>query len=216
MNRELDTFVDGENHCKISHFTRKGFDINGVVHVGTNYGYELEQYRKMGIEYFMGFEPLPSAIEAFGKKYPTLATNKEYFFPVALGSVGSYDLLNIASGDGQGSTFLYPIEKEEFVDDVVCAVVMFDEFIDFTRMPMDNFDCLVIDVEGMELDVLIGMEDNLDYFKYLNIECSKDVYYEGGVEADAVIEWLNDMGFIQDSPTEVHNDIMFIRKDIKR
>ena len=60
------------------------------------------------------------------------------------------------------------------------------------------------------------MEDNLDYFKYLNIDCSKDVYYEGGVEADAVIEWLNDMGFIQDSPTEVHNDIMFIRKDIKR
>jgi len=47
----------------------------------------------------------------------------------------------------------------------------------------------------MELDVLIGMEDNLDHFKYLNIECSKDVYYEGGVEAEAVIDWLNDMGF---------------------
>lgn len=215
MNKALPTYQEGEDRVKISHFTRKGYDITGVMHVGTNYGYEFEQYRKMGIEYFIGFEPLPSAIEAFQKNYPTLATGKEFFFPVALGDTDSIKALYVRAGDGQSSSFYEEFEPEqELVGMTPLKIRRFDEFAQSIAptLPMDRMNCLVLDVEGMELEVLGGMGFYLEAFDFLNIECSEKPFYKGAPAAGEIIDWLAKAGFEQDSPIEPHNDIFFIKK----
>lgn len=209
-------YQEAKDRVKISHFTEKGHDINGVMHVGTNYGYEFQYYRQMGIEYFCGFEPLPLGIAEFVKNYPVLATGKEFFFPFGLGNENINLSLKQATGDGQDSTFLDPIEPIIFVDEVVVKVKRFQDLMieTYPLIPIDQFDCLVVDVQGMELEVLKGMGSYLLKFSYLNIECSRDLKYGGSNTAQEIIDYLFSKGFRQDSPIEEHNDIMFIRSNI--
>ncbi len=47
--------------AKVSHFTRKGHKLTGVVHVGANDGYEIQFYFALGAERVLAFEPLQSA-----------------------------------------------------------------------------------------------------------------------------------------------------------
>lgn len=212
-------YQEAKDRVKISHFTEKGFDITGIMHVGTNDGYEFQWYRQMGIEYFIGFEPLSSAIEAFQKNYPTLATGKEFFFPFGLSNELSYETLHITAGDGQGSSILD--EVEEFAQNTVIGEERI-YLMPFARIVSDleptllmhKMDCLVIDVQGYELKALEGMIPYLLDFKYLNIECSRVPVYKGGPSAEQIIDFLEKQGFLQDSPIEDHNDIMFIKKGL--
>jgi hypothetical protein len=76
---------------------------------------------------------------------------------------------------------------------------------------IEDYDCLVVDTQGTELDVLKGMGHMLQNFKMLNIECSEEAVYDGEANAQEVIDYLLSRGFKQDSPIEPHNDIMFIK-----
>lgn len=222
MHRD-ERYEEAKYRVKISHFTEKGFDITGVVHVGTNDGYEFQWYRKMGIEYFIGFEPLPIAIEAFAKNYPTLATGKEFFFGVGLGLDDRFAEIYQTTGDGQGSSFLQPTREYSenhpeyfYINKELVDIRRFDTFMTNlgSTVPMKNFDCLVCDVQGMELYALMGMGIYLQHFSYLNIECSEKPVYQNSQSASEIISFLKKQGFKQDSPIEEHNDIMFIREDL--
>lgn len=211
------------DRVKISFFMDQGLDINGVVHVGTNDGYELQWYRQLGIEYFCGFEPLPLAVEAFQRNYPELKTGKEFFFPFALGNRNDRENLHQTTGDGQGSSFLEPTaaykEKHpeyQYVDHIGVAVERFRDLIVHTHplIPLDKFDCLVVDVQGRELDVLRGMEDYIKRFSYLNIELSEVPVYEESESAQEAVDFLEYHGFVQKSPIEEHNDVFFVRNDL--
>lgn len=215
MNRNLDTFKEGEDHVKVSHFTKKGLNIEGIIHVGTNDWYEYEYYKKMGIQNIIGFEPYHEAVVRFREKYP-----EGCLYEVALGDeIGTYRF-NIASGDGQSSSFLEMTGeyKEEFpdikiVDTQDIKVISFKKWIKtHKKVRLDYFDCLVVDVEGMELDVLKGFGEYLNGFKMLNIECSGVPTYIQGPLADEIIEYLSLYGFKQDSPVEPHNDVFFIKE----
>lgn len=225
MNRKLPSFQEGEEHVKISHFTKQGLDITGIVHVGANDWYEYEFYKKMGIKSLLGFEPLTEAVHRFYARYPQEA----YVSPLirmALGLRTGYMTLNVASGDGQSSTAyeLHPTYKKEFpditfVDTKTVRVYRFDEWYEANQAslkinPLDEFNCLVVDVEGMELAVLRGMGKYLRKFAMLNIELSGEETYMGAPLAHDVILFLASQGFVQDSPVEAHNDVFFLREDI--
>lgn len=207
---------------KINHFTEQGFDINGVIHVGTNDGYELQWYQMMGIEWFIGFDPLPSAIKEFHRKYH-VDFDHVIHLPFALGDVEA-DLfpLQVTSGDGQGSSFLdvtdkYFEEHPEYTteDRVICPVFRFDYLAKKHAFDMSKYDCLVVDTQGTELEVLKGFGKLLKGFKYLNIECSSEPVYKGSASGYEIAEYLDAWGFDQDSPMEVHNDVFFIKRGLK-
>lgn len=222
MDRNLPTFAEGEDHVKISHFTKKGYNISGIVHVGTNDWYELQWYLKMGITHCLGFEPLSEAIERFYQKYQDLPITVD-LLEVALGKTKERKMLNVANKDGQSSSFFETTEdyKGEFPDQYyvgqrITPIIRFDSLLegDPPSIDLSKYDCLVLDVEGMELDVLKGMGQYLRYFKFLNIECSGEPTYIDGPSAEKIIDYVKKFGFVQDSPIEPHNDIMFIRKDV--
>jgi len=225
MNKNLYTFAEAQEKVKINHFTKKGFDICGVVHIGTNYWYELPFYMQMGIENIVGFEPLGWAVEKVLKKYgdtEAFMSGKAGIYNFALGDFNGYMDLHLANGDGQSSTFLEltPEYREtfkeiEFIGDKSCMVMTFEKFMKTHKeFNIADFNCLVLDVEGMELRVLQGMGNKIKKFDFLNIELSGEPTYIDGPDAQTVIDYLKTFNFIQDSPIEPHNDVIFIRKDL--
>lgn len=223
MNRNLDTFAAAEQRVKISHFTQQGFDIQGVVHVGAHDGEECGYYLQMGIERVIAFEPLDSAIKVLRERYPAVVAKR-----IALGNkIIRKAQLHIAGGDGKGSSFL-KVNKDhpevqtnwnngqaEVVGTQTVTMVKFKSWAKSKFKHPELYDCLVLDTQGNELDVLMGMGDYLQGFKYLSVELSETPVYKGEAPAQQVIDWLAEREFIQDSPICSHDDVFFVRKDMK-
>lgn len=200
-------FEQAQDFVKIGHFTRKGGKIRGVVHVGANDGEEIEGYFGLGAGSVLAFEPLKSAyerlMEQWGLDYRVLA------LPLGLASVNSRSVLFVSGGDGKGSTFLKEVNSPYTFPSTEIALV---RRFDFLPIDVSQFNTLVVDVQGMELDVLAGFGVFLYEFDFLNIECSRVQLYEGEASALEVIDFLSTKGFQQDSPIEDHNDIMFVHR----
>jgi FkbM family methyltransferase len=192
-----------EDKVKIGKFLEMGINLHGVVHVGTNDGYEIQWYQKLGLD-VMGFEPLLRAYLECCEHYPDAIMHN-----CALGSEHYTATLHKAGGDGAGSTFLHCLTDEKFIADQEATVKP------LTYFKVDrNFDCLVVDTQGMELSVLKGAEPILHQFKCLNIECSRTPIYAGEAPAQEVVDWLAERGFTAITPIEDHNDILFVRDDV--
>ncbi|KKL26568.1 hypothetical protein LCGC14_2394040, partial [marine sediment metagenome] len=76
----------------------------------------------------------------------------------------------------------------------------------------EDYNCLVVDVQGMELQVLKGFGPHLDGMDCLNIECSETPVYEGEAPAYDIVVWLAARGFYNITPIQAHNDILFVKR----
>ena len=215
MNVDYET---AKYRVKISHFTEQGFMPKGVIHVGAHNGEEVQYYQMMGIQNILCFEPLPSIVEAFREEYPEVRieqlalsnkTQKRKFYKYQDGR------------QGQSSSF-FPVEIEssamtgEKFTNIIVNTMRFDEWVTGKHIKLENYDCVVIDVQGAEVEVLEGMGAWVEFFKYYNIECSEKATYQGGATAKQVVAFMNKHGFTQDSKIVIHDDVFFIRKDIKK
>lgn len=220
----LDPTLLNPDLVKISHFTRQGFSLRGVVHVGANDGYEIQFYLHpvIGCRHVLAIEPLAEACSVIREDWSQ--DPRVRIIQSALGNIPALLPLAITQGDGQGSSFLpeirphNPSSPYEIVERRTVPVQRFDQLVDQIHLDLRLYDCLVIDVQGMELAVLEGMGQTLGpagHFDYLNIELSREPLYEGGVPAQQVVDWLRDRGFDQDSPIESHDDVMFVRRGLK-
>lgn len=233
MNRALPTFEEAESRNKLSHFTVQGFDLNGVIHAGANDGEEIYNYLRFGIDYILGFEPLPAAWQLcrdnIKKWQAELGITPKFIacYPIALDNFNGHAELNITAGDGKGSSLLRPnLEHPEvkknwqdgqdmIVDKKEVRVDRLDSLVKNNPIDWDQFDTLVLDTQGNEMEILEGMGDYLKQFKYLCIELSMTPAYEGEITGPTVAAWLKERGFILDSPELDHNDWFFVRSDIK-
>ena len=226
IDRSSPIYQEAKWRVKIGHaFLEKGHDIKGVVHVGANDGYEVEYYLKLGIEKVLCFEPYPLAIGLFKQKYASdIESGRVILIEKGLGARNERAKLRIAPDTGQSSSVLRVAEEfrsdSPFKDtegDLGTVEIDINTWINFLiehpTINPDDYDCLVVDVQGMELDALRGMGTYLKNFKYLNIECSEKAVYEGEARAIEVVRFLKEAGFHQDTEIEPHNDIMFTRED---
>ena len=89
-------------------------------------------------------------------------------------------------------------------------VYLFSDIIE-----LKDYNCLVVDVQGMELQVLKGFGPHLDGMDCLNIECSEVPIYGGEAPASEVVAWLGERGFEAISPIEPHNDVLFVKNGVE-
>lgn len=233
MNRNLPTFAEAEARNKLSHFTVQGFDLNGVVHAGTNDGEEIYNYLRFGIDYIIGFEPLGPA---FTLCYNNCEQWQRELGPakqlinakIALSDRNGSAAFNITAGDGKGSSLLepnlqHPEVKKHWLDgqDTIVTrdhvrIRRFDDWVRENRdIDLANYDTLVLDTQGNEMDILAGMGETLKGFKYLCVELSLTSVYKGEIPGPEVAKYLTSQGFTADSPELDHNDWFFVRSDIK-
>jgi FkbM family methyltransferase len=203
---------------KVGQFIRMGLSIRGIVHVGANDGYEIQFYREMGIRHILCFEPLLEAFEKFHDKYGEIPG-----VLVKLCALANFDgnaEFRITQGDGQGSSLLDPLIQEadaplHYVVEArrIVPVSRFDSLVLVHEIDPALYNCLVVDVQGMELPVLQGFGPYLSGFDMLCVECSDKPIYVGEVETQAVIDYVYRFGFKPVSPVSVtSDDVLFVRE----
>jgi FkbM family methyltransferase len=200
-------WLAAQDRVKISHFTRQGLQIKGVVHVGANNGYEIEHYLALGAERVWAFEPLYSAFAELRGRWGSNPRVK--LSNLALSNRTGFAKLLVTQGDGQGSSLLpgAPSADYQIIEKQACETARYDALAG----PGQPYNTLVIDVQGHELEVLQGFGAALFDFDYLNIECSEQPIYQGGAAARQIVDYLANYGFEQDSPICPHDDVMFIK-----
>jgi len=187
--------------------------MKGVVHVGAHKGEEIDDYLRDGRSPIVCFEPLPF-------EHP-------YTVNVALGDQSGRMTLRVPRHlhdsdqlDTQSASGLRLIPERAraigwtpTVDPVEheVRVVRFDSWAENHGFTRGSCDLLVIDVQGMELQVLRGFGDHLKDFQEIIVECSEPALYEGGASASEVVRFLREQGFTQMSPVVAHGDIRFTR-----
>jgi len=199
---------------RIGEIWKQGYPSKGVIHIGANDGYEVQWYKALGINNIICFEPLKSAFDIFKDKYPDVK-----IYNVALGDKNETRKLNIATGDGCGSTLLKSKTGEKYVGAVKVKVATYDDFIEKEKIDISLFDALVIDVQGFEMQVLLGMGKYINNFNRINIEVSKTPQYEGEASGEEILKYLQARGFraLNEVPKKphlhIHSDLLLVKDD---
>jgi FkbM family methyltransferase len=200
----------------IGRFLRLGLPIHGIVHVGANDGQEVEYYLQVGIKRILCFEPLLEAFEKFHGKYGHIPG-----VLIKLCALANFDgqaEFKVTQAEGCGSSLLDPLIQAEdmplhYVVEArrTVHVSRFDTLVTEAEVDPSLYNCLVVDVQGMELPVLQGFGSHLLDFDCLCVECSGKPIYVGEVEAEAVLDYLGHFGFRAISPIQDHGDVLFVR-----
>ncbi len=190
----------------------------GLIHVGANDGAELEWYLSRSIQPVLCFEPNPAAFKRAMVDWGGRA--EVDFVRLALGSEsGTVEMGIPADGDDEKTSRYTPIPTTghewtsvPMTKTIQVPMVRFDDWIgehpEFRDKP---YGTLVVDVQGMELEVLEGFGVYLEAFLYLCIELSEKPMYDGEAPAATVIDYLRARGFKQESEIVEHGDVLFSR-----
>lgn len=190
--------------------------MNGVVHVGAHKGEEVPDYIREGRAPIVCFEPQ-------SLDFPFYVS----MFRVALGCASGKQSLRVphhlhsrVEMDTQSASLLVLIPERARhngwtptdVETQPVEVIRFDEWAPMNGFVKGSCDLLKIDVQGSELQVLLGFGDYLDGFKHIVVECSNPPLYEGSYSAVDVTSYLSSHGFERTSPILKHGDVHFWRQ----
>jgi|688.fasta_scaffold06552_20 FkbM family methyltransferase len=156
----------------------------GVLHIGAWDAWEAKQYAHYcgGNSVFIeanpnSFERFRKEIEQFGQKiYNYAAWNEDD------------QEMNLYCPPGREDTSSL-IEQSGHA--IKVQTIRMDTLFDREGLSFDNFDLLNVDTEGVELQVLHGIGENIKKFTYIIVEVS-DI---GSVSDINVNQYLLDMGF---------------------
>ena len=191
---------------------------NGVVHVGAHKGEEVRVYQAQNRWPIVCFEP---------QRFDTPGWWRFKLYQIALADFIGWITLRIphhlhetSERDTMSASGL-PLIAENAIangwtptpcDLIEVPVERFDHWAPLAGFQRGSCSLLVIDVQGMELQVLQGFGEYLDDFHELKVECSTPPLYAGGASAEEVVDFLKKHGFCQDSPIMRHGDIHFTKE----
>lgn len=162
----------------------------GVIHIGAHDLAERMCYMPMFGKNVIWFEANSRSYTKWAA--PIAAYFDQYAFPFAASDeTGEAKYYQNYSDDTSG---LLPAPGKENNFDTVRQKRL-DDVIDEFNIDMNNFDFLNIDVEGAELKVLKGIENNLKYINYLFMEVSVTERNSGQVMFDDLTKYVGDRGF---------------------
>lgn len=192
---------------------------NGVVHVGAHKGEEISSYLAEARSPIICFEPQPLHWTAVGEvKNVCLALSDR----IGILSMRVPHHLQGEERDTMSASGL-PLIPENAVangwtptpwDSLTVPVTRFDEWADDAKFSDGSCSSLFIDVQGMELQVLIGFGKYLNGFNEIVVECSNPPLYLGGAKAEEVASYICSFGFEQVTPILQHGDIRFTKGEV--
>lgn len=205
----------------VDFFLREGYNVRGIVHVGANDGAEIPSYLERGLIPVMAWEPHPAAFQRLVDLWgadPYVLT-----LDMALGAVEGERLMFIpVNGDDEKTSAYLPLHTDghPWTDvpinekPITVLVNRFDAWKDRLRFPIEPYNTVVIDAQGMEYEVLDGFGEYLQHFEFLSVEMSWEPIYDSEASASTVIAFLDAKGFQQVSEVKEHDDVYFVRKDV--
>ena len=202
--RSILQFVDRFYHRKriFNYFKNKKFKL--IFDIGANVGEYSELFKNIdkNIE-IMCFEPQKAVFKKLKKNLKNFKKIK--FYNYAVGNKNVYEKLNINLGSSYISSFskynkksnYYKIRKtllkkndSKLFERV--KVVKLDSIKEFKKKKID---LVKIDVEGYEIEVLLGMEKILENTKMIMIEIHRSNMYLN-YDSKKIEKFLKNKGFI--------------------
>ena len=168
--------------------------IQGLIHIGAHYGQEYEIYQKLNIVNLVFFEPLTENFEILKSH----VGENVRLFQKALGNENKTVKMYVESANNaMSSSVLQPKKHLEQYPEIV-----FDreEFVEMVRLDdiledKENYNFLIIDVQGYELEVLKGSREILKNIDYILTEVNRDELYENCARVEQLDEFLGRFDF---------------------
>ena len=200
-------------------------DCLSVVDIGANRGqFALMSRYSFPTAKIISFEPLPKPAALFQKVFSE--DNNTIFHLAAIGSKSEQSLMHVSAKDDSSSLLpisslqekIFPGTNE--IDTVNVRVALLEDFIDESNIVEPAL--LKLDVQGYELEALLGCSSLLHKFKWVYCECSFVELYEEQKLAADVIDWLSNKGYQLKgiyNPIYEHNgqavqaDFLFLRSE---
>ena len=95
--------------------------------------------------------------------------------------------------------------------DVEMVSQTLDDFLEEEGIDPNQYECMVIDVQGAEYDIFEGGKNYLKSAKCLKFEASTKEYYEGQKTYNEIREHLEGQGFVVEDITDCHCDVYAVR-----
>lgn len=210
--------------CRISSIEDVYRECNGVLHIGANDGGESQIYAK--------FNKPVLWIEADPNTYHRLQnniskyTNQKCINALVTDKDNTKYTFRVASNRGNSSSIF---EFDDHIDQLFAGLNLrtvydtelisttLDSIINKnTDIKIDQYDLLVLDIQGAELLALKGAGHYIEHFcKYIYTEVSTRQVYKGGVLHKELQEYLNLKNFFATSdPLSFHTNVLYIKKEI--
>lgn len=177
--------------------------LRGVIHIGAHAGQEDNLYREAKVNHIVYFEPHPHSFAKLkkyvGKKPNTTLVNK------ALGpQKGIVNMHCSKNNGGMSNSLLKPQDHATIYPGIVfdhVVNVKMDtldrEMIKFKEDIKKYFNCIVIDVQGFELEVFKGSANTLNQIEYIFTEANFRHMYESCALINELDDFLKPFGFIR-------------------
>jgi FkbM family methyltransferase len=186
----------------------------GIVHVGANTCQELPLYLSHGIENRIWIEPFVEL------EFP----NGETIINVGIGDKNEeISVVYQASNNNESTSLLKPIKHIEMYNNInfnlakiPTKIVTLEEVIKNNLGGGQNFNYLVLDIQGMELKALKGLGQYASHFDVIITEAYIDELYEDCGKLNDIQELLTDYQMVEfiAEPYKGWGDAAFIRKDL--
>tara|TARA_R110000824_G_scaffold34_1_gene135 strand:- start:102 stop:728 length:627 start_codon:yes stop_codon:yes gene_type:complete len=192
--------------------------ITGVIHIGAHVGTEYDEYQKIDtIEHMVFYEPDPDNFNKLKSKVNhdsrTICVNR------ALGPFScEADLYREHNNNGQSNSLLEPYKHTHIYPDTV-----FNEKVKVKVDPLDiymtssKFNFINMDVQGGELNVLLGASKTLQHIDYIMTEVNRDELYKNCALIEDIDYFLSKYNFkrveeVWDRDNPVWGDALYIKE----
>jgi len=174
----------------------KKYEINpiGVIQIGAHYGQENQVYERLKIKNRAFFEPIKANFDVLKK---VVGTNHQ-IFNFALGNIETEMEMYVETvNQGQSCSLLKPAIHVIQHPDIVfnSKEIVQVKRLDDVGLNMENFNMILIDVQGYELEVFKGCEKTLEKIDIIISEINRDEVYENCTKIDELINFLSNFGF---------------------
>jgi FkbM family methyltransferase len=171
------------------------FQINArnSLQVGANSGHEIPALLRHTQNEVIIFEPLQAPFQVLLEKWQN---NRIKLFNYAVGDLNGQMNINVASNNGESSSFLVP--KKHLITN---PEIHFNTIETVKMIRLDDFlkneipDLWILDAQGYELEILKGAQKSISQVKWVVTEIHRAETYEGCVQIDELDQWMNDHGF---------------------
>lgn len=200
--------------------------MDSAIHIGIADWCEVAQVHGKRFKKVLGVEAIKKSAETatkvsnlYNKKHGTDYQVLNYLVTNEDDKVYEY---NLASNHGHSSSIYKMKEHKEIWTNVKEVEVQrlkskrFSTIIKLHSLDMNEYNNLIVDVQGAELEVLKSFDDHIYNFKTIEVEISTRELYEGQVLYPELNQFLESKGYLRVcDPHTFHCNLLYTNKSNK-
>lgn len=195
---------------------------SGVLHVGANNSAERVHYNKFPLKKVIWIEAIPKIFEQLKENLSTLEKTGVTHIPIMALVTDKDDeeyTFHLFNWNQECSSIFAPNNDNigEFrsyeIGNIKLKSKKLSTVLKENNIEPNDFDYVVLNVQGAELVTLKGFGDYLKNVKWLEIEISQKEYYKSGVLFPELNNYLEEQGFVLTPGQELssHCDVLYQR-----